>query len=45
MKVFRKEKRLEAIMVLETDDTISKDIIKQIQNIPSILSTHYLDPV
>ena len=45
MKVFRKEKRLEAIMVLETDDIISQDIIRQIQEIPSIVSTHYLDPV
>ncbi len=45
MKVFRKEKRLEAIMVLETDDIIPENIIKQIQDIPSILSTHYLDPV
>ena len=45
MKVFRKEKRLEAIMVLETDDFISKNIVKQIQQIPSIISTHYLDPV
>ncbi len=45
MKVFRKEKSSEAIMVLETDDVISQEIIKEIQNIPNIVNTNYLNPV
>ena len=45
MKVFRKEKSSEAIMVLETDDVISQEIIKEIQNMPNIVNTNYLNPV
>lgn len=45
MKVFRKDDSLEAIMVLETDDTISENIIEDIQNITNIVSTSYLNPV
>jgi L-serine dehydratase len=45
MKVNRKDKGTEASMIIETDDEISEDIVKQLSEIDNILSVRAINPI
>lgn len=45
MKVFRNKKGIEATMIIETDDVVSKDVSKKIKNLPEIISVKFINPI
>lgn len=45
MKVKRKKKGIEASMIIETDDDITKEVIDQLNNMENVLSVKAINPV